>query len=122
MQGNLVNFSVIFLIHLIHRKKIHSASALIQSSWAFRLCVYSMAACSTLSDRGRKNASAGGAILKATVQQDKKYHADQNPTGIISLDNADNVFIHSQCSLYDELEKSLIGKQRVTDNILGNII
>lgn len=51
-----------------------------------------MAACSTLSGRGRKNASAGADILEATVQQDKKYDADQNPTGIISLDNADNVF------------------------------
>lgn len=69
-----------------------------------------MAACSTLSDRGRKNASAGGDILEATVQQHKKYDADQNPTGIISLDNADNVFIHSHYSLHDELEKSLISK------------
>lgn len=69
-----------------------------------------MAACSTLSDRGRKNASAGGDILEATIQQHKKYDADQNPTGIISLDNADNVFIHSHYSLYDELEKSLISK------------
>lgn len=69
-------------------------------------------ACSTLSDRGRKNASAGGDILEATVQQDKKYDADQNPTGIISLDNADNVFIHSHRFLYDELEKSLISKHQ----------
>lgn len=53
-----------------------------------------MAACSTLSDRGRKNASAGSDILEATIQQDKMYDADQNPTGIISLDNADNV-LHS---------------------------
>lgn len=62
-----------------------------------------MAACSTLSDRGRKNASAGGGILDATVLQDKLYDADQNPTGIISLDNADNVFDHIHRSLCAEL-------------------
>lgn len=50
-----------------------------------------MAAYTTLSDRGRKNASAR---VKATIQQDKKYDPKQNPTGIISLDNADNVIIH----------------------------
>lgn len=64
-----------------------------------------MAASSTLSDRGRKNASTGGDMLEATVQPDRKYDADQNPTGIIRLDNADNVFLHSHRSLYAELEK-----------------
>lgn len=81
-----------------------------------------MAAYSTLSDRGRKNASAGGDILEATVQQDKKYDADHNPTGIISLDNADNVSIHSHCFQYDEVEKSLISKHKyitITDNCFG---
>lgn len=75
-----------------------------------------MAAYSTLSDRGRKNASAGSDILESTVQQDKKYNAGQNPTGIISLDNADNVFIPSHRSL---LEKCLISKlnlMSITDN------
>lgn len=67
--------------------------------------VLNMAAYSSLSDRGRKNASAGGDMLEAKVQQDKKYDSDQNPTGIISLDNADNVTIHSHPSLYVELEK-----------------
>lgn len=62
-----------------------------------------MAAYATLSDRGRKNASAGGRILEANVQQDKKYDFNQNPTGIISLDNADNV-IQIQNSLFAELE------------------
>lgn len=72
-----------------------------------------MAACSTLSDRGRKNASAGNDILESTVQQDEKYNAGQNPTGIISLDNADNVFIHSHRSL---LEKCLISKHKYYEN------
>lgn len=70
-----------------------------------------MAACSTLSDRGRKNASAGGDILEA-IQQESKYDADQNSTGIISLDSADNVSIRSHCFLYNEVEKSLISKHK----------
>lgn len=79
-----------------------------------------MAAFSTLSDRGRKNASAGGHILEATVQQESKYDADQNPTGIISLDNADNVSIRSHYFLYNEVEKSLVSKHKyitITDNV-----
>lgn len=87
----------------------------------FILCLYpiylriepvykSMAACSTLSNRGRKNASAGGDILEATVQQDKKYDVDQNPTGIISLDNADNVLYLSIVTA--SCEQSLISKHK----------
>lgn len=64
-----------------------------------------MAAYTSLSDRGRKNASDGVDMLEAKVRQDKKYDRDENPTGIISLDNADNVTIHSHPSLYAELEK-----------------
>lgn len=64
-----------------------------------------MAAYTSLSDRGRKNASAGVDMLEAKVRQDKKYDPDKNPTGIISLDDADNVTIHSHPSLYIELEK-----------------
>lgn len=77
-----------------------------------------MAACSTLSDRGRKNASAGADILEATVQKDnKKYDADQNPTGIISLDNADNVF---HPFLYKRAWLVSINIIIIANNVFGN--
>lgn len=45
----------------------------------------------TLSGRGQKHALVGEDFLEYTTVFDNPYNAQSNPSGIISLGNADNV-------------------------------
>lgn len=47
---------------------------------------------STLSGRGRKHALVGEEDVEFSIVRDNPYDAKNNPSGIISLGTADNVF------------------------------